>query len=1060
MGNQMWEKNTMEGVMASVHSVGLLRKKIKIRFERDPVLSSLVCFDSQDARDTSRVDLPRALISVEKARIRIQETATETFEVSLPLPGKDKRFLRDKNLFDGELPYGLKLVQVAAEDGTTAVEVASIMPEGTAAASSLLRVGDRIVATQSSVGNGMWPKTTLEGILSAVRTRMDSNIRIKVARKVNLGAWEQSSMDVIKASPTDKIPYLTTSGAGANLRAEARTGSEASTLQGKRSTLGTSLAVLPDGKGWDVVQKIRQVHDRQVDKWPPHLILLRPFVRGEDFAVASSLLLEALEGTEPFELRMELTVKVYHNRSASVWLVPVGESRDCVLELQAQAAEIFPQCVRRGSKLFDYTPHLTLGQFPSESAARVFVALVQDSFANFSFSVSHLFLLSRQDRSSAGVDQLRIKLGRRGLMGTPVSVAASEYGVLRRAGAELNSSTMRSVLLERSSFDLLAYGKQGNLSAIESIVKELKENEVEIDSKLLNIIMGSYILCDRPASAVEAFSYFSSSQHPPSLRPSVHCYGTLIKAYGQLGQLEAAFETLNGMVKGGPAPSIRVINALLQACVRAGNLTAAQTLFSSLRGVRGEGFANFLTPATEAGLCISLQPTGVSFNIMVNAYARRRKVEKAFKMLLEMRRAGCKPDQITYTTLVKACVAAGQFDRAERLLGEMEELGIPPNAYSYNCILYGLAQKLQWGKATRLLQRMEEDGVEANLLSYSYCILACVRARRMKEASALFEEMRRKGIVPNLFVMNTMMSGYAAKGMVDEAQGIMKLLQDMRIKANAMTFSSLIEAFINAGYADKAVEVKRKMEELGVEVDMVVSTQMLKAYTSMGKVEEAIEKLEEIVKEASSPVSSRTFDSVLFQCSKRGSKEEALRVLGLMLRSRVTPSRTTCQLLSRMEKLQGSILTQYLLDVISLLRSHSVRPPGPLYLAVLRASLDAGETELATMVVEERILGKFSVSKQDEEEAEKLEMRMMNLLQASKGNWYDRPGVGKRMGRLGSYFSGKMEGQWGGRTSSLSSSPARSRGYEEEWEYFNDQAYSRGGTGVGAESSGTYDDWM
>jgi C-terminal processing protease CtpA/Prc len=85
------------------------------------------------------------------------------------------------------MPYGLRLQQ--DEDG---VVVAEISPEGTAAQSGLLRVGDRIVATSGSIGSSLWPKKTLDGILSATRTRMSSSITFQIERKVQLGSWQQA----------------------------------------------------------------------------------------------------------------------------------------------------------------------------------------------------------------------------------------------------------------------------------------------------------------------------------------------------------------------------------------------------------------------------------------------------------------------------------------------------------------------------------------------------------------------------------------------------------------------------------------------------------------------------------------------------------------------------------------------------------------------------------------------------------------------------------------------------------------------------------------------------
>ncbi len=53
----------------------------------------------------------------------------------------------------------------------------------------------RIVAAQSSVGDAMWPKRTLEGLISAVKTRVGPSIRLRFERTVDLGDWEQDSRE-------------------------------------------------------------------------------------------------------------------------------------------------------------------------------------------------------------------------------------------------------------------------------------------------------------------------------------------------------------------------------------------------------------------------------------------------------------------------------------------------------------------------------------------------------------------------------------------------------------------------------------------------------------------------------------------------------------------------------------------------------------------------------------------------------------------------------------------------------------------------------------------------
>ena len=425
LGGGMWKKSTMEGVLSALHSGTMFKNTVRIQFERDPVLASIVGFSAESS--TSRVDITRALISVERARLRIQQTTIENFEVALPLPGKEKSFMGGENPFNGKLPYGLLLQQDDA-----GVFVAAISPNGTAAQSGLLRVGDRIVATSSTLGSSLWPKKTLDGILSATRTRMSSSITFRIERKVQLGSWQQRSSQLIPASPLDKVAYFSTSGAGISIRknvTSARTAvgeqAEGGAVGGqggkggrdRSSTLSTSLVLLPDEKGWDFVQEIRLAHDRKVRMWPPHITLLRPFVRVEDFPAAAQVLEETLDEFAPKTLSFKLKTIKHHEFCTSLWLVPDEESQEHIMMLQNAVQAVFPQCQRskyllRLLKKDRYIPHMTVGQFKSEEEALILQAQYEDRAAQLRFPAKAIYLLSRPDRSGSGpVEQMRVRLG-------------------------------------------------------------------------------------------------------------------------------------------------------------------------------------------------------------------------------------------------------------------------------------------------------------------------------------------------------------------------------------------------------------------------------------------------------------------------------------------------------------------------------------------------------------------------------------------------------------------------------------------------------------------------
>ncbi|KAJ1492618.1 hypothetical protein T484DRAFT_1770576, partial [Baffinella frigidus] len=322
--SQMWEKNSMEGVMSAVNSAALVRGQVRIRFQRDPVLASIVC--TGDESKASFLELPRALISVEKARLR--ETAREEFEVTLQLPGKSMKSLLAGDLFDGRLPYGLHLVERTGRAGERCLEVADVVAGGTAAESSgLIRAGDQVGSSSKPIllqahacchsrkvalgggggeapGEGAGPTSgkSLAGVSSAVQTRIGRTFTLRFSREVQLGKWEQSGSVLVKASPQDKTAYFSTSGVGLTAKKYGSQGKfapvevlpEASEdLVGnkvrppKRHSRATALSVLPDEAGWDLVQEVRMFHDRNVNNWPPHLNVIHPFVRKDSFLLAA-----------------------------------------------------------------------------------------------------------------------------------------------------------------------------------------------------------------------------------------------------------------------------------------------------------------------------------------------------------------------------------------------------------------------------------------------------------------------------------------------------------------------------------------------------------------------------------------------------------------------------------------------------------------------------------------------------------------------------------------------------------------------------------------------------
>merc|ERR550514_1783909 len=97
---------------------------------------------------------------------------------------------------------------------------------------------------------------------------------------------------------------------------------------------------------------------------------------------------------------------------------------------------------------------------------------------------------------------------------------------------------------------------------------------------------------------------------------------------------------------------------------------------------------------------------------MIDACARCGCMDKVPPLLEEMQRDHVEPDVITYSTLVKGYCNAGDVDKAFKVLAEMKCDGkLTPGEILYNSLLDGCAKQNRVDDAVRLLKDMRESGV-------------------------------------------------------------------------------------------------------------------------------------------------------------------------------------------------------------------------------------------------------------------------------------------------------------------------------------------------------------
>eukprot|EP00904_Undaria_pinnatifida_P010501 jgi/Undpi1/6581/HiC_scaffold_20.g09060.m1 len=279
-------------------------------------------------------------------------------------------------------------------------------------------------------------------------------------------------------------------------------------------------------------------------------------------------------------------------------------------------------------------------------------------------------------------------------------------------------------------------------------------------------------------------------------------------AHGRRRRLDDACRVVLGMVDWGLKPDVAVFNSFAAAAVWNGRIDLALEVV--LGGVM-----------TTWGVT----PNQLSYNTIMDAYARAGNVNNVVKIYNFMQAEGVPPDVITTTILVKAQVGSGNVNAAMATLIEMlkaSNLRDKLDAFPFNTIIQGLMRTLQWEKALDLFRSMRYHNVKPDLITFNSLLSGLTKARQPAMAVELFKEMMDMGIAPDVYTYSSLASAYAKLGEVAAA----------------------VKACIKGGQPGTALEVFEQLTSKGgVRPDEVISTLVVQAYAMKGDFDQAFQAI-------------------------------------------------------------------------------------------------------------------------------------------------------------------------------------------------------------------------
>mmetsp|Transcript_1339 Transcript_1339/g.3260 ORF Transcript_1339/g.3260 Transcript_1339/m.3260 type:complete len:604 (-) Transcript_1339:290-2101(-) len=218
---------------------------------------------------------------------------------------------------------------------------------------------------------------------------------------------------------------------------------------------------------------------------------------------------------------------------------------------------------------------------------------------------------------------------------------------------------------------------------------------------------------------------------------------------------------------------------------------------------------DMVEPLMKNKLCTEAMDA-VSYNTLMKGHVQAGSPTQCYQVYEELRASGLQPSEITFGILLDACIDARDFDRARTTFAELRSSGLTPNVVHYTTFMKGLLSAGHLDEATDLLEEMLGwPGTQPDLVTYTTLVKAHSDCGSVRGAFRVLDRMSDQGVIPDSVILNVALSGCCAKPL--EAAQVFQVLRWLTrrhgLQASTTTLSILMKALSLTGSWDDALEL-------------------------------------------------------------------------------------------------------------------------------------------------------------------------------------------------------------------------------------------------------------
>ncbi|KAL6964870.1 hypothetical protein U1Q18_035923 [Sarracenia purpurea var. burkii] len=326
-----------------------------------------------------------------------------------------------------------------------------------------------------------------------------------------------------------------------------------------------------------------------------------------------------------------------------------------------------------------------------------------------------------------------------------------------------------------------------------------------------------------------------------SFQPDLLTITSVLRACGQIGDLEFGKYVHNYMIKNGYECDTTASNILIDMYAKCGNLLTSREIFDRIK-------------------CRDL----VSWNSLISGYIQNGSYEEVIE-LLNMMKMDSRPDSVTYAMLLSISGQLVNIDFGKKVHCDVTKTGCNTSLVVGNALIN------MYAKCGNMADSLEqfENMRSRDIVTWNSMISACVHSENCNLGFRMISRMRLEGMLPDLATILAILPMCSILATKRQGKEIHGCVFKLGFESDISVGNALIEMYSKCGSLKNSLLVFEHMKTK----DVVTWTTLIFGYGMYGEGRKALRAFEEMQGAGLAP-DHIAFIAIIFACSHSGLVDE------------------------------------------------------------------------------------------------------------------------------------------------------------------------------------------